>query len=746
MLCFVLSYIFLLIAFPSHASTKSYLVTQGFEGTYSYTTGYVFFYQNTVVNYQSGDIVLSSTPDGTGDVNIGDAVKFGVQPTDSALPSYFTHYGEEQCIIFHPSSAPLNITHLFMKGKQHNVGVYLMNWCSTKKTISPLYIVNINIKDTPPPTPFLDLPWDYKAKNMSFTDAALSMASYFDHEYPLLSSGLKEPEETSGSIIQFKDITRRNFPYSSHDGYDYSNIAQVHIDEPILSAAEGYASYINSCSACGNMIVIDHQNGYQTRYMHMQKDGLIVATPNQKVWVNTRQIIGKVGATGNVWPQGVQGAHIHFGVVSDKNHDGNFSDNIPDGMIDPFGWQSKNQDPWETYSFFLNDQEKQNNISRTGSKSSYLWTTQLLTSSATLGKNGGLFGFAGGRYSLNFPAGAVSQDLIISLSVEPITSEPSAQLRPIGAGLVITVTDLLGNIISSFTKHFTLQMVYKGLDTTDIDTNSIAIYSSQDGLNWNKELTTHHDTTNQILSAQLNHLTSFALMAQRKDTISPTTHSTLTGDTYMNSTYLSSTLLTLSSQDNQGGMGVEYTLVKDNTHDWDRYTTPLTYTDEGHHTIQYYSVDKGWNTEKVQTISFDIISTIPTATPSPTLSLIPSSTPTPTMIPTNTPPPTISTSQTSFLLPTSTHTPTPIPTPTPTLLLSSIAKNSVSSLFSSKPMVLQHTGESVLGVDQAQKTDKINKKDFTLFAITSFLLFLILLFLFIKRKHIYQKNMLFSFF
>ena len=210
----------------------------------------------------------------------------------------------------------------------------------------------------------------------------------------------------------------------------------------------------------------------------------------------------------------------------------------------------------------------------------------MLKGSTTLGKNGGLFGLVGGRYSLTFPQGAVSQDLVISLSVEPITYDQSAQLRPIGAGVVITITDLLGNIISTLKKNFTIKMIYKGLNTEDIDTNSIALYSSQDGINWNKELTSVHDTTNQILSAELNHLTSFVLMAQRKDTTPPTTQIAITGDKYTDTTYLSSVLLTLYPQDNQGGMGVEYTLVKDEVNDWNTYITPLTYTTEGHHTIQ----------------------------------------------------------------------------------------------------------------------------------------------------------------
>lgn len=409
----------------------------------------------------------------------------------------------------------------------------------------------------------------------------------------------------------------------------------------------------------------------------MQKNGLIIDTPEKTIWVEKGQTIGTVGATGNVWPQGVQGAHIHFGVVYDKNHDGNFNDNIPDGMIDPFGWQSKEQDPWKIYSFFLNDDEKSHNISRIGSKSYYLWTNELLKSATTLGKNGGLFGFTNSRYSINFPEGAVSQDLIISLSVEQVMYEKSAELRPIGAGLVITATDLLGNIISSFMKNFTIHMIYKGLNTKDVDTESIALYSSQDGINWHKELTTAHDTTNNILSAQLNHLTHFVLMAERKDTVSPTTQSILTGDKYTDTIYQSSVVVSLIPKDNEGGLGIDYTLFKDETNDWDTYTTPLTYTDEGHHIIEYYSVDKAWNSEKMQTISFDIVYEIPPFTPTPTAI--------PTII------------QPDILTPT--QTPPYILTPTPIIFFSS------SSLAFPSPTI---TNNNSVSTETLSSTDDIS--------------------------------------
>src|SRR3989338_10710026 len=48
-----------------------------------------------------------------------------------------------------------------------------------------------------PPVPFLDLPWDYEGKGLSFEKAALTINAYFDHEYPLQSRGLDLYEPTA---------------------------------------------------------------------------------------------------------------------------------------------------------------------------------------------------------------------------------------------------------------------------------------------------------------------------------------------------------------------------------------------------------------------------------------------------------------------------------------------------------------------------------------------------------------------
>src|SRR3989344_8806623 len=51
----------------------------------------------------------------------------------------------------------------------------------------------------PPPPPFLELPWDYQTNNLTFNVAALTINSYFDHEYPLLSVGGNEPTDSQGT-------------------------------------------------------------------------------------------------------------------------------------------------------------------------------------------------------------------------------------------------------------------------------------------------------------------------------------------------------------------------------------------------------------------------------------------------------------------------------------------------------------------------------------------------------------------
>lgn len=447
------------------------------------------------------------------------------------------------------------------------------------------------------PEPFLDLPWDYEGKGLSFNEAALSINSFFDHEYPLLSSGIGEPD----LLTDYEGKSATRLSYSSHDGYDYGKPAKVNLGDPVLAAASGTATYVNSCSACGNMILIDHHNGYQTRYLHMQKDGLIISIPGQKVEVIAGQPVGKVGATGNVSPPNDAGSHIHFGVFQDKNGDGNFNDNVPDGVTDPFGWQSSDPDPWQSFEFLYGD------IERIGNKSYYLWKKKIDNLDATLTANGGVFKTE--RFTLDFPQGATDKNLKLKIKSNP-NINISQILSSIGSTIIATAVDPLGNLVTQFQSLFSITVNFSLFDLSRFRQDSISFYSSEDGVTWKKE-NTLVDLANKTATTQVDHMSYFALVAERLDTIPPITTPILEGQQGQEGWLKSDAKLTLNPIDNEGGLGVDYTMYRKQGEDWEIYNEPLTFTNEGYYKVEFYSADNDENLEEIRSIEFNIDKTPP---------------------------------------------------------------------------------------------------------------------------------------
>jgi murein DD-endopeptidase MepM/ murein hydrolase activator NlpD len=448
---------------------------------------------------------------------------------------------------------------------------------------------------TPVVAPFLDLPWDYQSKGQTFNDAAMSITSYFDHEYPMLSAGLPEPIQ----IVRFNNPVRSNFPYTSHDGYDYARDADVNLGDPVLAAGNGCASYTQFADG-NNVIEIDHGNGYQTRYLHLGDNNLITKSSNC-VQVQKGQKIGEVGFSGHTIPQGPDGAHIHFMVIQDKNHDGNFEDNIPDGVTDPFGWQNTEPDPWPNYQFTYTGEQ------RTGNKSYYLWTKNLTNLNPDLDSNGGVFQTE--RYNLQFPTGATDKQLRLEIKTGP-TANKSDITKSIGSTISVVAKDLLGNIVDHFDQPFTLTVSYDTFNLDNYNAASVRIYSSQDGTNWTPEETTL-DFGQKTASANINHLTHFALMVDRLDIVPPTTTATLSGTQGKPDWFRSNVSTTLNATDNL--LGTDYTLYSADGANWSKYATPLTFNTEGQHKIQFFSVDKDGNEEQAKTVEFNIDKVAPEA-------------------------------------------------------------------------------------------------------------------------------------
>lgn len=596
-------YLLVFSLFPNlaFAATLPYQITEAIPNLTIATRGITFLTRDIVVNYQSGRVLFSGSSDGTGTTSVDDGAQISVVHADgSSASSSFEYHGN--CFAITPKQ-PQDITSLFRTG-ENRVTVRLYDVCGTYVSSSAIYLVNTGAPDPipPGPTPFLELPWDYQGKGLSFNEAALSINSYFDHEYPLLSSGLSEPVDSAGTIINYLGPPRIGKAYTSHDGYDYGRDARAYIGDPVLAAAAGVATYVNSCAACGNMIEIDHGNGYQIRYMHLQRDELITNTPGQRVNVTAGQQIGRVGATGNVRPIGEAGAHIHFMVVQDKNNDGNFDDNIPDGVTDPFGWQSRDQDPWPTYVFNFAGQ------SRTGNRSYYLWTRRLDSLNSTLTASGGQYNI--GRYTISVPRNTTNQNLNLQVSSAPITHANND--FSIGSIIKLIAQDAVGDLVQTFQTFFSISVDFSSFDLSRYNPNTISFYSSTDGTNWTRE-TTSVDLANRRATTLVNHMTYFALMAERADTVAPTTTANLSGDQGQTHWFRSDVSVSLNAQDNEGGLGIDYTLYRIGGGDWEVYSSPLTFTNEGHHKVEFYSVDKDENIEDLKSIEFDIDKTVPQA-------------------------------------------------------------------------------------------------------------------------------------
>jgi murein DD-endopeptidase MepM/ murein hydrolase activator NlpD len=90
-----------------------------------------------------------------------------------------------------------------------------------------------------------------------------------------------------------------------HRGMDFSGP----LGSDILAVADGVVAFSGRHPSYGNMVDIDHGNGYMTRYAHNQKN---LVEPGQRV--RAGDVIGQMGRSGRA-----TGVHVHFEVwVNDR--------------------------------------------------------------------------------------------------------------------------------------------------------------------------------------------------------------------------------------------------------------------------------------------------------------------------------------------------------------------------------------------------------------------------------------------
>lgn len=136
---------------PVFAATIPYTITTGIPGQ-STTPGATFLTVNFSIDYQSGQMIFSGNPDGTGSTGVDDAAMvWVVERPDGTSASVTFRYDNGCRFISH--KPPQDVTSLFKPGI-NQVQVKLYDICGVFIGSSSLYLVNTNAPDpTPTPTP-----------------------------------------------------------------------------------------------------------------------------------------------------------------------------------------------------------------------------------------------------------------------------------------------------------------------------------------------------------------------------------------------------------------------------------------------------------------------------------------------------------------------------------------------------------------------------------------------------------------
>lgn len=121
---------------------------------------------------------------------------------------------------------------------------------------------------------------------------------------------------TSGFGYRLHPVTGET---AIHEGLDIANSRWT----PIYATADGIVSSAANGGNFGNLVVIDHGNGYQTKYAHMSK---MMVEKGQLV--KRYALIGYMGDSGRA-----TGIHLHYEVHRDGNPQNPEKNILPSGVL-----------------------------------------------------------------------------------------------------------------------------------------------------------------------------------------------------------------------------------------------------------------------------------------------------------------------------------------------------------------------------------------------------------------------------
>lgn len=118
---------------------------------------------------------------------------------------------------------------------------------------------------------------------------------------PRLALPVSGARATSGYGARFDPIQHKEI---THPGFDLA----AKTGTEVTAAADGTVTHAGPAGTYGNLVIVSHPSGYETRYAHLSKVDVAVG---DKVTAGTR--VGAVGTTGYS-----TGPHLHF----ELRHDG----------------------------------------------------------------------------------------------------------------------------------------------------------------------------------------------------------------------------------------------------------------------------------------------------------------------------------------------------------------------------------------------------------------------------------------
>lgn len=429
---------------------------------------------------------------------------------------------------------------------------------------------------------FLDTPWNTQ------DDGELidKIFSVFDHSYPLQGYDYhtEPPEEINTTVDYLGNRSEQpDLYYSSHDGFDFT----LPYGTTIIAPNSGFATYYY-CKDCGHSIKIDHQNGYQSTYFHLQGDGLIT-TNDIPVRVDVGDQIGKVGMTGNT-----TGPHLHFSIIKDLNMNGTFIDDFPDGKVDPFGWQNNDfSDPWEVYSWV---DTLGNHL---GTQSAYLWNFLPSNFASNIGSDGGEINFNNKKVVIQPNSFEQNVTLILKNFITPFVYSSQQNLKYIsGTSIIISVLNYLNEKTPNLNSAATIEFNFSSANLQNVLENTIKIYTfNPTNKLWEPINTVVLDLIDKKILGETTHFSQFAVFGEKIDNEPPTTIINISGGTD-DEWFVEYPTVTISSDDGVDGSGVGKMFYKiADEIDWNEYSTPFILQREGVFGIEFKSIDVVGNLE-----------------------------------------------------------------------------------------------------------------------------------------------------